>query len=230
MTRTISSENYDALQARELVSRDFIWFVVRSRIDGSPVTDGYWSDVGQITADVVDPDTGGTSTRTFFGADGLIQISDIPLVSTLTVRNVTVTLSQVSDRINDLVRTYDCKQGQVQIFRGMFDPVTRQMVGPATPRFVGFIDEAPIKTPKEGEAGDVTLTCTSHTQEMTRSNSDTRSDVSQRLRSATDNFFADAAVVGTWQQFWGREGGPLRSSSGSFIGDALRRSKNLFGG
>lgn len=214
MTRSLSSENYAALQSRQLEARDFIWFVVRSRVDGSPVTDSYWSDLGQITADVVDPDTGGTVSRTFFGADGLISISDIALVSTLTVQNVTVTLSQVSDRINDLVRTYDCKQGQVQIFRGLFDPLTREMVGPAFPRFVGFIDEAPIRTPKEGDTGDVTLTCTSHTQEMTRANSDTRSDTSQRLRSATDNFFADTAVVGEWTQYWGREGGPIRTISG----------------
>lgn len=212
MTRSLSSENYAALQSRSLVARDFVWFVVRNRSDGSPVTDGYWSDVGQMTVDVVDPETGGTQSRDFFGADGLISISDIPLVSTLTVQNVTITLSQVSDRINDLVRTYDCKQGQVQIFRGLFDPSTRTMVGPAFPRFVGFIDAAPITTPKENQSGDVTLTCTSHTQEMTRANSETRSDVSQRLRSATDDFFADAAVVGTWQQFWGREGGPIRTT------------------
>jgi hypothetical protein len=212
MTRSLDTDNYDLLQLRALEPRDFVWFVVRSRVDGSPVTDGYWSDLGTITADVVDPETGGTESRTFFGANGLISISDISLVSTLTVQNVTITLSQVSDRINDLVRTYDCKQGQVQIFRGLFDPATHEMIGPAFPRFVGFIDEAPITTPAEGGQGDVTLTCTSHTQELTRANTDTRSDVSQRLRSATDNFFADAAVVGTWSQFWGREGGPIRSS------------------
>lgn len=213
MTRSLSSENYSALQSRQLVARDFVWFVVRSRVDGSPVTDGYWSDVGSITANVVNPETGGTESRTFNDAYGMIQISDIALVSTLSVQTVTVTLSQVSDRINDLVRTYDCKQGQIQIFRGMFDPVSREMVGPAFPRFVGFIDEAPITTPREGENGDVELTCTSHTQELTRANTETRSDVSQRLRSSTDNFFADAAVVGTWSQFWGRAGGPIRSVS-----------------
>lgn len=221
MTRSLSAENYAALQTRNLEARDFVWFVVRSRIDGSPVTDGYWSDLGGITADVVDPETGGTQSRTFFGADGLISISDIPLVSTLTVQSVTITLSQVSDRINDLVRTYDCKQGTVQIFRGMFDPLTRAMVGPAFPRFVGFIDEAPINTPKEGDTGDVTLTCISHTQEMTRANSDTRSDVSQRLRSATDNFFEATAVVGTWPQFWGREGGPIRTGAGNTSGSKI---------
>ncbi|WP_375414621.1 hypothetical protein [uncultured Bradyrhizobium sp.] len=212
--RSLSAENYAALQSRRLVARDFIWFVVRDRNTGNPVTDGYWSDVGQITASVVDPDTGGTSLRTWFGAGSLIQISDIPLVSSLTVQNVTVTLSQVADRVNALIRTYDAKQGRVEIYRGLFDPDTRLMVAPATPRFVGTIDEAPIKTPKEGESGDVTLTLTSNTQELTRSNPDTRSDASQRLRSATDNFYQDAAVVGTWQQFWGRAGGAIRTSVG----------------
>lgn len=227
MTRSLSSENYDALQARALVARDFIRFVVRSRVDGSPVTDAYWSDVGAITCDVIDPETGGTEEQEFFGAGGLIAISDIALVSTLTVQTVQVTLSQVSERINQLVRGYDCKQGQVQIFRGLFDPATRVMVAPAFPRFVGFIDEAPITTPKEGANGDVTLTCTSHTQELTRANMETRSDVSQRLRSATDNFFADAAVVGDWQQFWGRDGGAIRSNGGfsaTRAADFIRRA------
>lgn len=213
MTRSLSAANYAALQAHQLVSRDFIWFVVRDRSTGAPVTDGYWSDVGSITASVVDPDTGGTQSRTFAGADSLISISDIPLVSALTVQNVTITLSQVSDRINTLVRTYDCKQGVVQIFRGLFDPATRSMVGPAYPRFAGFINQAPVTTPAEGAAGNVVLTCTSNTQEMTRANSDTRSDASQRLRSATDNFLQDVAVVGTWQLFWGKTNGVLGAST-----------------
>ena len=76
-------------------------------------------------------------------------------MSNLTVQNITVTLSQVADRVNDLVRGYECKQGRVEIYRGLFDPATRTMVAPAEPRFVGTIDEAPITTPNEGESGDV---------------------------------------------------------------------------
>lgn len=222
MTRYVSAENYAALQALRLISRDFIWFSVRNRSTGAAVTDGYWSDVGTISAQVINPDSGTIDTRTFYGAGSLISISDIPLISTITVQNINITLSQVADRVNDLVRTYDCKQGRVEIYRGLFDPDTRAMVAPATPRFVGTIDEAPVKTPREGEQGSVTLTCTSNTQELTRSNPDTRSDASQRLRSATDDFYKDVATVGTWQQFWGRAGGPIRGSQrrgpGGFIG------------
>lgn len=225
MTREVSAENEAALGDHSLRARDFVWFVVKNRETGEDVSDGYWSDVGEITASVIDPETGGTQSRDWNGAQGLIRISDIALISTLSVETVTITLSQVSGRVNDLVRTYNCKQGRVQIFRGLFDPLTRQMVAPAFPRFVGFIDEAPIRTPAEGDEGDVTLTCTSHTQELTRTNADTRSDVSQRLRSSTDNFYQDTAVVGNWVHFWGREGGPIRPQDGPSIATALAAAK-----
>jgi hypothetical protein len=211
--RSLSAANQAALTGRILVARDFIWFVVKDRTTGAAVTDGYWSDVGSISAAIIDPDTGNAVTRTWAGAGSLISISDIPLVSSLTVQNITVTLSQVADRVNNLVRGYECKQGRVEIYRGLFDPSSRLLVAPAVPRFVGTIDEAPITTPAEGADGDVTLSCTSNTVELTRSNTDTRSDASQRLRLATDDFLVDSAVVGTWQQFWGQEGGAVAPSA-----------------
>lgn len=220
MTRALSAENYAALQARGLVARDFLWLVVRDRDTGAPVTDGYWSDVGTISAQVIDPDTGGVSTRSFFGSGSLISISDIPLVSNITVQTVTITLSQCADRVNDLVRTYDCKQARAEIFRGLFDPDSRNMVAPAAPRFVGFVDHIEIKTPRENDEGSVELTCTSHTQEMTRSNPDTRSDASQRLRNASCAFYKDVGVVGGWEHYWGRASGKVAAGNSLVSGRA----------
>jgi len=225
MTRSISAENFEALQARRLMARDFLWLEVKERESGAPVYDGYWSDAGTIIAEVIDPNTGGSTSREWFGAGSLISISDIPLVSNLTVQNVTITLSQVVDRVNDLVRTYECKQGRVEIFRGLFDPETRLLVSPAVPRFVGFIDNIEIQTPKENDAGGVTLTCTSHTQEMTRSNPDTRSDASQQLRAYGDDFYADVSVVGEWEHFWGRNNGSAVSSGTALsISEGIRQA------
>lgn len=209
MTRSLSAEVQAALQKTKLVARDFLWVIARDRSDGSPVALGAWSDVGDITVSVIDPLTGGSVSRSWTGAGTLVSISDIPLVQGITVQQITVTLSQVNEAVNDFVRTYDCKQAQVQVFRGLFDPDTRELVAPATPRFSGFIDSAPITTPAEGNEGSVTFTCTSNTQELTRSNSDTSSDASQRLRSSTDNFFQDVAVVGDWQFFWGKQSGTV---------------------
>lgn len=220
MTRNVAEDVYTALQQRALVARDFLWFVVKDD-NWDNVYDGYWSDVGTIQAQVIDTDTGGPTTRTFFGSGTLIEIDDVPMVSNLTVQTVSIKLSQCADRVNDLVRTYHCKQGRVEVFRGHFDPETRQLVAPATPRFVGFIDDIQITTGAEGAEGGVTITCTSHTQEMTRSNPDTRSDASQQLRAPGDDFFADVGVVGDWQLMWGRTDGTVPTAPS--IADSIRK-------
>lgn len=220
MTRYISPENQAALQARQLVARDFLWLVVRNRSTGAQVTDGLWSDVGNVSAQVINPDTGLVDTRDWYGSGTLVAIDDIPMVSNLSVQNVNIRLSQIDDRINDLVRLYDAKQGRVEIYRGLFDPESRQMVAPAECRFVGFIDQIEIKTPSENEEGSVTLVCASHTQEMTRGNPDTRSDATQKLRSSTDNFFQDTSTAGEWEVFWGSEKGkvPTQKKRKKFLG------------
>lgn len=214
--RSNSAENQGALEKRALVPRDFVSIVARDRDTGEAEPDGMWSDVGNVIAEVIDPDTGEADEREFVGAGTLVSISDIPLVSHITVQNVTITMSQVHERVEQLVRGYDVKQARVEIFRGLFDPATRKMVAPAECRFVGFVDRVEIRTPRENEEGAVVLTCVSHTQEMTRSNPDTRSHESQILRSATDNFFQDAAVVGEWDLFWGRASGKAAGSGGSW--------------
>jgi hypothetical protein len=212
--RSLSAENVAALGARELVPADFFWIEVRDRFTGAVVADGQWSGPGVRTFQVINPRTGGIDTRTFYGSGSLVSISDIPLVHNITVQTATVKMSQINDRVEELVRQYDAQQAPVQIFRGLFNPQTRQLVAPALARFVGFVDKLQIKTPSENEDGGLTLTCTSHTQEMTRFNSDTRSHESQQLRLPGDAFFKDVAVVGDWEQSWGKESSRISTAGG----------------
>jgi hypothetical protein len=209
MTRSMSAENFSAIQQRRIVPRDFIWLIARDRSTGAPVAEGVWSGQGDFNAAVIDPHTGGSVVRQFFGSGSLVTVGDIPLVQGIAVQTLTITLSQVDAGVNDYFRTNDLKQAEIQIFRGFLDPDTRLLVAPATPRFVGYIDDAPLKTPKENTSGGITITATSNTQELTRANSDTRSDASQRIRSATDNFYQDTAVVGGWTVFWGLASGTV---------------------
>lgn len=218
--RNISAENLAALEARQLVARDFLWFVARDRATDAAVTDGMWSDVGNISASVIHPDTGLPVTRDWYGSGTLVQIDDIPLVANLSVQNVNIRLSQVSEHVQTLVRLYDCRQARVEIFRGLFDPDSRQMVAPAECRFVGFVDNVTISTPSENEEGSVTMVCASHTQEMTRSNPTTRSHATQLLRRELDTFYMDAATVQEWEFFWGSEKGvvPTQKKRKKFLG------------
>ena len=92
-----------------------------------------WRPRPAATVDVIDPDTGGLLTRTWQPAGGLITISDITLVSNLTVQKVEITLSQASGPVNQLLRAYDCKQGAVQVWRGLFDPANYRMTSAGFP-------------------------------------------------------------------------------------------------
>lgn len=201
--RDLSPENAAALEARQLVARDFVWIVVRNRATGAPFSEGYWTDVGDVSAPVIDPETGAEVTRNFHGTGTLISADPIPLVSNLTVQSIEVSFSQIDDRVNELIREYDPRQGRIQIFRGLFSPASRRIVAPAFPRFVGFIDKIRIRTPKEGEVGSVVATCVSHTQEMTRVNPATRSTADQARRLSTDSFFRDVGTAGELEIFWG---------------------------
>lgn len=217
--RSISAANQLALEQRQLVARDFLWLVARDRQSGSPVTEGLWSDVGNIAAAVVNPDTGIAQTRNWYGTSSLISIDDIPLVANLSVQNVSLRMSQVHEEVQRIVRDYDCRQARVEIYRGLFDPATRLMVAPAECRFIGFVDKIEIRTPAENQDGSVVMVCASHTQEFTRSNPETRSHASQVLRDPNDTFYKDAATVEDWELFWGSEKGRVPT----------QKRKKLFG-
>ncbi len=203
--RDLSPEILAALEQRALMLRDFLWFTVRTRDAGAPVSEGYWSDVGTVSAQVVNPKTGAVESRTFKGGGALIQGEPVPLVSNMTVQTVDFRVSQVHTDIERLLREYDPRQGRIELFRGLFNPDSKQLVAPAVARFTGFIDKIKVTTPPENEEGEIVITCASNTQEFTRSNPALRTDADQRRRLATDNFFQDVSVAGELEIFWGEE-------------------------
>jgi hypothetical protein len=202
--KDLDASEIAAIQSGTVIMREFVTIFAKDRITGSPHMLCFWSDAGPVTVDVVDPHTGSTVSRTFLG-DALVEISDIPLISDLSVQDASVTLSAIDDAVQDAIRTYDARNAAIEIHRAYFDPATNAPVAPAKPRFVGQIDTAPLTTAAEGEASTVVLSCTSTTQELTRKNPDVRSHESQILRLATDDFYRDTAVVGEWTLFWGKK-------------------------
>lgn len=191
-----------------IVARDLIWFTVRNRSTGAAYSEGYWSDLHDATLNVVSAQTGATVSRLYRGAGRLISIPAIPMTSNLTVQRIDITLSQVDDRINDLIRDFDPRQGVVEISRAFFDLTTRAQTAPAAPIFFGSIDGVPVETPPEGGAGSVVVTAVTATAETLRSNPATRSDEDQRLRSPTDNFYQDVSTAGQKEIWWGTRKAP----------------------
>jgi hypothetical protein len=214
--RSLPAEALAALASGSCMPRDFIWLVARDRTTGAPVADGQWSGLGTIEAAVLNPDTGDADTRTFYGSGTLTQVSGISLVSVIQVQTATIHMAQVHDRVNELLRGYDCKQARVEIYRGLFSPETGNLITPAFCRFVGFVNEAPVFTPPQNrDGGRVELRCTSHTQELLRASAELRSDESQQRRFPGDRFFQHVHVVAHWEHFQGKSAGRLPSTAGA---------------
>jgi len=219
--RQISAENQTALNQRQLVARDFLWIIARNRTTGLPEAVGFWSDVEDATLLVLDPDTLLPVYRNYRAAGGLIEINEIPAVSVIQVQDIEIKMSQLDELVQQAVRLYDVKQAKVEIHRGLFDPDTRNLVAPALVRFVGVVNNLRITTAAENSDGGVYISCVSHTQELTRANPSTRSNEDQKLRSFTDIFFQDTAVVGEWELDWGAVNGKQKAQT--------EQKKGLFG-
>ena len=204
--RVIPVSTQALLEAQTLVVRDFMRITGRVRATGAPITEAFWSDVGYVNAQVMDADTGLAVAYDFKGVGALIAIDPIPMVSNLTVQEIEVKFSQLDDRINELLRVYDIRQAKVEIYRGEFDPATMQMVEPASSRFVGFVDGAPVETPSEGNEGSIKIKCVSSAQELTRGNPDMRSHESQLSRAPGDAFYKDVTSCADLVIFWGKRG------------------------
>lgn len=223
--RAISAENQSALSGRHLIARDFLWIVARERTTSMPMSVGFWSDLENVSTQVLDPDTLLPVTRSYYGASGLIAIDEIPSVSVIQVQDIRIQMSQLDEQVELAVRLYDIKQARVEIHRGLFDKESRKLVAPALCRFVGFVNQVEINTPSENNQGGVVLTCVSHTQELTRANPATRSHEDQKVRSPSDTFFMSAAVVGEWEIDWGEIAGKQKAQTrkgifgwGNFLG------------
>lgn len=166
-----------------------------------------FTDFGEdVTTNIVDGVTGSTVSRTFYGEDApIVAMDPIPMKIGLTVDTTTVVLNQLHPAVLDMVRGHDCRGALVQIHRGYLDPSSMLLAAAPRIRRLGFVNGAPIETPKAGGRGGVSLRITSVTRELTRSNSAKRSDEQQRLRSG-DRFRRYGGIT-SYDYWWGEKGG-----------------------
>lgn len=202
--RTLDAAILAAMAKGTVVARDFVWITAKDRDTGDPVSRGFWTGAPNIITDVVDALTGSSVSRAFLGGGRLISVGTVPLVADISVRSVDIVLSQVASETQAIVRTYDARLAPVQVYRGYFDVDTRALLADPRARFVGFIDEAPVTTPAEGNEGAITLNCVSVTRELTKTSTAVRSHEDQIARYPSDNFRQDVNVVGKWDLAWGR--------------------------
>lgn len=203
--RSLLNANVGALLGETVFPRDFIEIAAKNRDTGSVVYERLWSDIFDVSAQVFDPITESTVTKAFAGAGGLVESAEgIPMVSDLTVQEVTLNFAAYGDDVDRILRLYDVKGAQIIIWRGFLNVETRLMVAPAETIFIGEINTVSLPTGEDGSEQYSQVVCVS-SQELTRSNPETRSDASQRRRSTGDTFFKYAAAVPDWTMWWGQK-------------------------
>lgn len=190
MRSDVPTEYADALSnaaAMGFVERDMVTFFVRERGSGDIVTFAFWNDYGDLELDVADGDTGVTVSRTAIGDEALLSVGDVPNVNDLTVRRLTIAMSQLHATVQDMFRGYDMRLARAELHRLILDPDTRNLVAVPPCDFIGQVSLGPLGTPAAGSEGSVEFEIVSDTAELTRVNSAKCSDETQKRRDAADD-------------------------------------------
>lgn len=180
----------------------FLWVIAKDRSTGADEPVGLWSGDEPVSVTVALPD-GSTASRAYFGQVGM-AVDSIPLGVGLEDRPVTVTLSQIADPVQDMLRVLDARHAYCELHAGLFDGGA--LVSAPQLEFVGIVDEAPINTPAAGGEGSVALSIRDEMlTQLSAINPAKSSDAHQRRRQAGDTFSVYSGVIGDRELQWYRK-------------------------
>ena len=180
----------------------FVWIEATNRSTGATETMGLWSGDEDIAQNVQTP-TGGLATREYLGRVNL-SVADLKLVADLTDEPVTVSMSQIADATQQLVRGYDVRLAYCEIHAtsrvgGVFSSVPQL-------QFVGIVDDLEIGTPQVGGEGSIGLVVRSELMtQLLAPNPAKSSDSHQKRRQANDRFSEYSGTVQARKVQWRKD-------------------------
>lgn len=204
---TLGSNTLTAIAKRKRALRQLAYFWPADRATGTLHPAGFWTGQGTITTNVIDGLTGSSTSRDFMSAGAFQGLDEIPMSAGLEVREITISMSQVSAQVADAIRLYDLRLARAEVYFGWLDVDTKLFTDPPRPLVVGVVTGAPI-VDREG-GGGIEVRIVSQLRELTRENPAKRDGQSQRLRLAGDTGYDYAAVVDRWKIPWGTTDGQL---------------------
>jgi hypothetical protein len=177
--QALTAEQITALQSRMVKRRTFIWCDALDFDGVTPVSTGFWDDLGDITI----------GPRTYHGSGNLIQVNTLSATSDMTIPSVQIVLSAIQTEAVSLIRGYMLAQRPIEIALGVYDIATDLILPPLIRRFIGKVDAVEIQTPEAGETSSITLTCESTSRALTIRRTETRSPSSLAQRNPSDEFY-----------------------------------------
>lgn len=180
-----------------------VWIDAHDRETGDVVGRGFWTWDEDIEAEVIGGTTGTPVTRTYTGGADL-SVGDIVYVSDLTIQSVEISMSQIADAAQDLVRGLDVRLARVEIHDGLIDPATGGFVAPPEPVFLGLVDAAPITTPAAGGEGSISLSVISEPISMLSRINPRKASYHGQAQRNGDQWGKYASTVSTWEIKWAK--------------------------
>ncbi|MBB1247463.1 hypothetical protein [Rhizobium sp. G21] len=90
----------------------------------------------------MDPDTGNTVLRSYFGGGHIVSVDPIVRYEGVSIRNVNVRMSAVSDQVREMLYGYDARDAHVEWHIGEMEEATGLLVDTPNLEFEGLVDEA----------------------------------------------------------------------------------------
>lgn len=181
----------------------FAHFTARDRDTRAARTISLWTGDDDIAVTVAQPG-GGLVSRTYIGGCGFSIPNGIPYVGDLTDNPVTISISQIADSAQQLVRGYDLRLAPCEIHAtswagGVFASAPQL-------QWVGVVDDGPISTPAAGSDGGISLTIRSEIMWMLGATNPTKSsDEHQKRRASGDRFAEYSGIIGERKVTWRKD-------------------------
>jgi hypothetical protein len=180
----------------------FLHVLARDRLTDETTPLGFWSGDDDITTNV-EMAGGGTTSRSYYGGCNLV-IDGLEYVGDLTDNPVSISMSQIADAVQEVIRGLDVRLAYCEIHATSWNGsalVTRPQL-----LWVGVVDEATILTAAAGGEGAASLTIRSELMaQLTATNPAKSSDAHQRRRLADDRFCEYASTVTSRKVQWYKE-------------------------
>lgn len=196
--RTLDAASLAYLGGRtDIIARHLVWFQARRFNSGAIETAGLW------TGDDATTFTVGSENRVYQGAGSVLGIDPMRSGVGLEVRMLSLTLSDLTPEVAQLVRGYDVRLAPVELHRVLLDLASRTLIAPPMPVFLGWVDESSIVD--GGDTSEVRLNLASDARRLTRPAPLYRSDAAMRQRNPTDRFRENTDIGRNIPVWWGRE-------------------------
>lgn len=177
---------------------------------------GYTTAISDQSLSIINPSTGSSVTRSFYGGGRVVSVPQFVDVAKLEIKNIMFGLSASSSVVNSMLGAIDLRGADIEIYLAFYDARSETLLATPEAFFQGYIGNVEKNSQaidvEGGESEEVwEINCTSFLRDLSATSSKTRSRAHGQERDG-DDIFAYAGTAANWEIEWG--GGRHRHSKG----------------